>query len=766
MSGKGEKGEKAEKSQKLRTKGKSSSPLPTPAVSVSESSGAYTDSCNEASATSSSGHSRGKESAREDSPRSPSPRHGSKKKKNSSSHIVAPALPLANAEQAGAAASPRSGSSPHSQSGATGSPTGSSHALLSGPPTFAVTASARFEGPLERSNVMSSHRDKLYSRSSSAGPSASNFANLPQYNPTGPNNSGNGTEEADFLALLLKDFSNQLSTPLNNLIRRNKELRQEVSMLLKASHTEEAPFIALVREKESQAREYDQLRYEHQMLQQEFQSIRRENLDLLATVQQLRIELEASKANNSNASHADRVSAYSSHSQPASSSMYSSTSSSVSDSAINQAEAGDGSQSNSSLSNSSHLQLSASNQLTAHEGQVTTWNVAAISATAPEGSPRTGSEFLLGPDAPSLAATLGTTTPTHSIRRKDNVAELEQSILELEEEIRSPRALTSASPSLYSISSDPGKSTSHSDSEKATPTKESKGNKESSATPSSGSGSSSKGKRKVIKSHSNDAPNTHSINSSSGDKESGSNLSTPNSGRAKAPPERNISAPSSHSKTSAIVSSTNTSEPSSTSGSPKPSRPLSNPSFPSNATTGNNNGANTGSPLATPASSTSSSNSSGPLPPKTPEDREEQRLAKYMGGGYGLSAMRRNQSKPLSSSSLTTNATSSTRHSGGPSTSTATLSNTEQNAFVMLFKKWDSNDDGFIERAELECLIETMNQYDILKELHASTAHHISTVPWDSLGLNRSALVSLSSSLAFVSDCKSGHPNPSVFAVK
>lgn len=287
----------------------------------------------------------------------------------------------------------------------------------------------------------STNREKISSRSSSAGPTT----------PSDGKARGEPIDEADSIMMLFQDFVSQMSSPLQSIARKNIDLRSQVSMLLKASQSEEAPFVAMAREKENLAREYDQLRYEHQRLLLDFQHVHRENLHLLGTIQQLQAEIN-------------------------------------------------------SLKN--------------------------VSQSPP---PTDNSELIRSLSSPSSTRV----SPALTLKRKDNVAELEQSILELAEEIEeilSPRS----------------NSTSGSGSSKPTPPPEITPTKD---TPTRGS------KRKVHKSHSNDPPNSSLVHSPS----NGSTGST----RAKAPPERVVSAPSEakstsptaarHSKSSRLASSSPTS---------------------------------------------------------------------------------------------------------------------------------------------------------------------------------------------------------------
>jgi hypothetical protein len=272
----------------------------------------------------------------------------------------------------------------------------------------------RFEGADDKAST----REKLSSRSSSAGPTSS--SELRQ--------KGEVVDEAESLMNLFRDFVSQMSSPLQSVVRKNQDLRSQVSMLLKASQSEEAPFSAMAREKELLSREYDQLRYEHQLLLQDFQQVRRENVDLLATITQLQAELNAFKS----------------------------------------------------------------------------------------GTPLLDSSSSNGANHSSATSSLAP-TPALSLRRKDNVAELEKSILDLEveiEEIRSPRSASAimAGPQGSQAAS------SEVSGPKETPTKSAK--------------------RKVPKSHSNDPVNSSLVHSPSGSKDLNGTSS-----RAKSPPERVASAP-------------------------------------------------------------------------------------------------------------------------------------------------------------------------------------------------------------------------------
>jgi hypothetical protein len=453
-------------------------------------------------------------------------------------------------------------------------------------------AGVRFEGADDKT----SNREKINTRSSSAGPPG-NSEVRPRAEPM---------EEADVLMTMFRDFMNQMASPLNNVVRKNQDLRSQVSLLLKASQADEAPYLALAREKESLSREYDQLRYEHQLLQQEFQSLRRENLDLVAITQQLQTELAVYK--------------YSSSSPPI-----------------------------------SRPNLSEANSN-------------------------------LNVQAPVVAPS----TPVFGLRRKDNVAELEQSILDLEEEIRSPRSGSNGSSGGYEVGA--GAPT------KETPTK--------------------KARKGVPKSHSNDPVQGAFIVQSSS---SGSTNST-SSNRAKAPPERVVSAPSE-------VKSAISSPSASSSGqlTRQEAKLVANIALGSAA-------AGVGSPKP------------------TPEDREEQRLLKYMQGNGRRSTPNLGSKSQLNLS----------RNSASPSN----LTFTEQSAFAHIFRKWDSNDDDFIDRHQLELTFDAMSSHSDLKDLHTTTQPHFSKIPWSSLGITISTEVTLAAALTFLSDSKTGHPNPSVLINK
>lgn len=648
-------------------------------------------------------------------------------------------------------------------------------------------------------------REKLNSRSSSAGPSSgsasfeSSSSPAPPFymgfrsnrtgshdhfgsgtnqqlfavpsSPSGRTNLYNGNngpalqengEEAELIQTMWRDFQAQISPAVTNLVKRNRELRSHVSILLKAATVEEAPYFAIAREKETLSREYDALRYEHLALQNEFLTLRKDHMEATAIAQRLQCELDLLRANQGTASSGGQQLQNSQNlstsnfsiPQGSSTSMTSSQGSSTSSSSYTSSTP----RSSTNVGNGNHIVATAvygvsspyAHSYPAAYGGGASSESHLDSATAPEYPLAAPDSNFSSHSSPSLISSSGgVPSPRLQIKRKDNVAELEQSILELEEEIRSPRSMASPEPS------ETGRKTRRSRESSTERSTKSKGDGRSSPprehTPSSSSASivTSKSKRKVPKSHSNDPPNTHSINSANGASTPNGSSPAPGSTRVKAPPERNISAPSNHSKSSVVSSNT-------TAGSPSGSRsdkPHSTSSAPSTA-----------SHISSPASlfsgivakdaiasqnlGSGSNNSSPRL--LSPEDREEQRLAKYM-GGYG--AVRRTASKQSASA-----------RSSGPVAPGVTSA--EQTAFTLLFKEYDKNDDGVIERSEFEQAAEAMHNYESLKELAAVVLPQLAKVQWEASGLGSTAPVTLMSALTFLSDCKTGHASASVFQLK
>lgn len=369
-------------------------------------------------------------------------------------------------------------------------------------------SSVRFEAAEERQVS----REKVRDRTSSAGP----ILGTEGYTKA-------DSEDAEVLMQLFNGFVVQMNGPLANIVRRNRELKDQVKTLLKAAKTDEMPFLGMAREKDSLAREYDQMRYEHQLLQQELLQSKQQYSDLLAINQQLSLE---------NASLKEKLG--------------------INDPATN-------------LSALSSGALSVSGSSTASSTTASTGTTGAGKEIAPSTSP-----------APiSFSFT----------RRRDNVAELEQSILDLEEEIKSPRSMGSAHGA--------------SDGEK-TPTKP---------------------KRRITtKSHSNETPNPQTITQSS---------STPGTSapmRAKAPPERVASAPlgSKSAVNSRGAGHGRLGSDDLEDGVP----PQEVPPTPPHPTGPNKQDSKTG--MASP--NTASSPSPPVSRPVTAEDREEARLLKYLNG--------------------------------------------------------------------------------------------------------------------------------------
>lgn len=647
-------------------------------------------------------------------------------------------------------------------------------------------------------------REKLNSRSSSAGPSSgsasyeSSSSPAPPFNmslksiragshdhfvhhhyssnhlfavPSSPSgrsnlyNSGSGQslhengEEAELVTSLWREFQGQVVPALDSLVSRNKQLRAHVSMLLKASTVEEAPYLALAREKEAVSREYDQLRFEHVALQHEFLLLRRDHMESAALAQKLQCELDLLRSANSPTSSASVGASELLNSQNLSASDFflqpsGLTSSQGSSTAPSSVHSTNPSTPRSTTANGSYitgttvfgvsspysgppLTTSISSDLSAANGAMSSPRPFADPAAIPSDA------VVASNSSPRL---LSTSSPRMLLRRKDNVAELEQSILELEEEIRSPRAAaasTSPAPSPAPAESEKRHSRKPSSGEQTIKVKERRGSTDRETLAGTSPSThlvTSKSKRKVPKSHSNDPPNTHSINSGANGSGNTSNPGSPNaaSGRAKAPPERNVSAPL-QAKSSIVSSGT-------PSGSPSVARgAISQPSSAHTTLTKDSISLNGGS-----TSNVSASNST-PRTAISAEDREEQRLAKYM-GAYG--AVRRTNTPKQSAS----------RHSSG--SAAPAVSHAEQSAFTALFKKWDSNDDGIIERSEFEAAAQAMNDDEQLKELASITIASLAKIHWEEVGLSSSSPVSLASALAFLSDCKLGHPNTSVFQIK
>lgn len=656
-------------------------------------------------------------------------------------------------------------------------------------------------------------REKLNSRSSSAGPSSgsasheSSSSPAPPFNiplkssrtgsydqfvsyhygstnqffavpssPSGRSNLYNGGtgqalqengEEAELVTRLWADFQGQVAPALDTLVKRNKHLRTHVSVLLKASAVEEAPYMALAREKDALSREYDQLRFEHLQLHNDFLMLRREHIESVALAQRLQNEVEMLRSgqdpsSGSFAPHNSENLSSSDFSAQASSGLSVSQGSATHHPALQSQSphSTPRSTSNGYITGTSVYGVASPysiSQLTTSSASDVVPSNGAMSSPRPFADPSAHADSIT---ASGSSPVLSSSSPRLHIRRKDNVAELEQSILELEEEIRSPRAPPAASPTPEPRPDDrhttPNeRHTRKSSSETPTKGKERRGSGERDPT-SSTHLVTSKSKRKVPKSHSNDPPNTHSVNSANGGgppSNPGSPSPTSSSGRVKAPPERNVSAPSNQAKWSSV----NSGSSGTPSGSPHVSRgdkPHSS-SQPSSASStaghiGSPGGAIPKDSIALNSGASSASNNSASRVISA-EDREEQRLAKYM-GGFG--AVRRTNTPKQNNS----------RHSSGSGAPAVSVG--EQSAFTALFKHWDENDDGVIERAEFEAAVQAMADNDQLKELASAVLPYISKVHWDEVGLSTSAPISLAAALAFLSDCKLGHPSTSVFQFK
>lgn len=505
-----------------------------------------------------------------------------------------------------------------------------------------VSSGVRFDSSDQRG------REKVNSRSSSAGP-VSSSADLDA--------SKGGMDEADMLLVMFRDFTSRMSGSLGNVVRKNHELSSQVSLLLKAAQSEEPPFEAMVRQKEALSREYDQLRYEHQVLQKEFQQIRRENLELVAENQDLQAELSTLKAGIGAPSSPRLASA-----------------------AASVAVAPTTLPSPLAIPNNIRPKSPARQ---ARDEITSSANSASSCNSQSEGSG------------------LVSLSPTPLVlKRRDNFAELEQSILAIEEEIRSPR---SSSPS-NSPRSPNGKS------------------QKSDAGPK---------KRKVLKSHSNELPNAQNAVVSSAS--SSSTSSTPSSARVKSPPERAISAPSEVKKTDVVSRSSSSSSNNSIGAH--------HSHTPTPVHTAGTTSSSSSIPVSTSTAGKFGHHVSSAQSKASAEEREQQRLSKYTAGP------RRNNKA---------------RNSSPPSPNHLTPS--EQITFTHIFRKWDNDDDDLIDRHELELTLDSMSQNENLKELHAIVQPHFSKIAWDTLSLGKGAHLSLGAALTFLSDCKIGAPNPQVFA--
>lgn len=654
-------------------------------------------------------------------------------------------------------------------------------------------------------------REKLNSRSSSAGPSSgsnsyeSSSSPAPPFNiplkssrtgsydqfvsyhygstnqffavpssPSGRSNLYNGGtgqalqengEEAELITSLWRDFQGQVVPALDTLVKRNKHLRTHVSVLLKASAVEEAPYMALAREKDALSREYDQLRFEHLQLQNDFLMLRREHIEAVALSQKLQNEIDMLRSgqdpsSGSAAPHNSENLTSSDFSSQASSGLSISQGSATHHAALQSQSphSTPRSTSNGYITGTTvygvALPYSVSQLTTSSASDVVPSN-GAMSSPRPFADPSMHADSIT---ASGSSPVLSSSSPRLHIRRKDNVAELEQSILELEEEIRSPRAAPASSPTPEPRHDDRHANQSDhqhsrkSSSETPTKSKERRGSGE--HTPSSTHLVTSKSKRKVPKSHSNDPPNTHSINSANGGATSNPSSPVPTgSSRAKAPPERNVSAPSNQAKYSSI----NSGSSGTPGGSPLVTRGDKSQSGSQHSTAsstaplaGTPHGALSKDSIALNSGTSSNSNNSASRVISA-EDREEQRLAKYM-GGFG--AVRRTNTPKANNS----------RHSSGSGAPAVSIG--EQSAFTALFKKWDENDDGVIERVDFEAALQAMTENDQLKELASAVLPYTAKLHWEEFGLSSNAPISLASALAFLSDCKLGHPSTSVFQFK
>jgi len=504
-------------------------------------------------------------------------------------------------------------------------------------------------------------REKLNSRSSSAGPVT---------NTEDSEAKPEMVDEADALMAMFRDFTARMTGSLAGVVRKNHDLKSQVSLLLRAAHSEEPPFEAMMREKDALSRVYDQLRYEHQVLQKEFQQIRRENLELMAMNQELQTELAAIGTAGSASTH------------------------------------------NTSISTSLVIPIYAHANASSPSAAPPVVPV----TSPPANQPR--NERLSSPPLLDVSAVV---TGSHSpsplqLKRKDNVAELERSILDLEEEIRSPRA--GSSPSSTTESSAPASPGSRSDKGDIPTIK----------------------KRKVPKSHSNELPNAQSVVASSSASTSANNSSVNgSSSRAKGPPERAISAPS-EVKKSAINSSTGSNSSSTGTG---PSQGL--VSSPSNSSNGSSGAGNSSRINGFPPDSVITTTTAASYAPNkiATEEREQQRLSKYTAGPRRASPhTKSHNSAPPSPNHLT---------------------QVEQTTFMHIFRKWDNNDDDLIDRHELELTLDSMSQNENLKDLYTIVYPHFSKIAWDTLSIGKYTQLSLGAALTFLSDCKVGVPNPQVF---